>query len=296
MNAYAYLLIFILAVLILVLIGKVFSLKKSAKEIEKQASEIIKEETNTVISVSSADKDMRSLASTLNDTIKQTNDLRHKYSRGDEEIKKAITNISHDLRTPLTAIIGYLDLLKKEEKSEKADEYLDIIENRAESMKKLTSELFSFSVGTSPENEADICPVDACAVLEESLAANYTLLSEKSINPEIKMPESLTVLSDREMLLRIFGNIISNAAKYSDGDLKIEADESGEIRFSNKTAELTETRVAKLFDRFYTVNDARNSTGLGLSIAKSLARKTGGEISADYANGTLTITVKLCNK
>lgn len=293
MSAYCYFVIALLCAAVTGLTIKIYLLKKSAREIQRQIKEITAEETNSLISVSSADRDVRSLASCLNDELKTVNALRHKYLQGDVEIKKAVTNISHDLRTPLTCISGYLDLLKKEEKSERAGQYLKIIENRTDAMKTLTGELFRFSLVTSAETLPDMAETDICALIEESLAANYTLLMDNGIEPAVTMPRSLIKVTDRSMLLRIFSNIISNAAKYSDGDLAVSADESGTVRFSNAAAGLSKVQAARLFDRFYTVTDARQSTGLGLSIAKELTKKIGGEISAEYENGVLTVVVRV---
>ncbi|MCQ2462280.1 MAG: HAMP domain-containing histidine kinase [Clostridia bacterium] len=293
MSAYSYTVIALLCVIIAALIIKIYLLKKSAREIKRQIKKINAEETNSLIVISSADRDMRSLAFSLNNELKAVNTLRHKYSLGDEEIKKAVTNISHDLRTPLTSVSGYLDLLKNEEKSERAEQYLKIIENRTNAMKTLTGELFGFSVVTCAETQPDTERTDICALIEESLAANYTLLMDKGIEPAVTMPESIIINTDRNMLLRVFSNIISNAAKYSDGDLNITANESGTVCFSNTAAELTAVQAARLFDRFYTVTDARQSTGLGLSIAKELRKKLGGEISAEYENGILNIKIML---
>ena len=291
MNAYFYLIIILLSAVILVLILKVFLLKKSAKEIESQLKEKTAEETNTLIEISSADKDMRSLAASLNDELKTIIELRHKYAEGDEEIKKAVTNISHDLRTPLTAISGCLDLIEKEEKSAQTERYLSIIRNRADAMKTLTEELFRFSVVATAETEMNPEEVNISSLVEESLAANYTLLKDRGIEPKITLADSIVRVTDRNLLLRVFGNIISNAAKYSDGDLVITAEEDGTVKFSNTARELSNIQTARLFDRFYTVNDARKSTGLGLSIAKEITQKLGGKISADYDGGVLTIYV-----
>lgn len=293
MNVFFYFILSSLCVIIFILLVKVYLLKKSAKEIREKFEEKINEETNTLVDISSGDKDMRELAASLNRNVAEMNNLRHKYSCGDEEIKKAVTNISHDLRTPLTAISGYLELLKKEEKSESAERYLEIIENRTEAMKGLTEEMFRFSMVTSSETQLNLTEINICSLVEESLADNYVILKEKGISPQIEMPESIMVVTDKKVVFRIFGNIITNAAKYSDGDLKIVAKESGVVEFSNTAKGLSVTQVSRLFDRFYTVNDARQSTGLGLSISKELVHQLGGTINAEYENDTLTISVNI---
>lgn len=284
-------LFFIISVLLLI---KVLMMKKSVREISKSFKDKIQSDTNTLIDLSSSDRDMNTLASELNTQLRILREKRQTYSHGDAELKKAVTNISHDLRTPLTAISGYLDLLENEEKSENAEHYLEIIRNRTESMKNLTEELFRFSVVSSPESELVNEECDICAILQESIAENYTLLSEKGIEPKITLPDNKVMrITDKSALSRIFANIISNAAKYSDGDLEITLREDGEISFTNTAKNLTNIQVQKMFDRFYTVNEARKSTGLGLSIAKTLVTKMGGEITARLEDTTLKIIIKI---
>ena len=209
---------------------------------------------------------------------------RNLYLSGDRELKDAVTNISHDLRTPLTAICGYLELLKKEDQSDAIRRYLTIITERTEAMKALTEELFRYSVIASTSDSMELVPVNINHVLEESIAANYAALSNAGITPEIIIPKEAVHRSlNRAALIRIFNNLITNAVRYSDGDLTIELREDARISFSNTAAELDEIQVGKLFDRFYTVESARQSTGLGLSIAKILTEQMGGEISANYA-------------
>lgn len=284
-------LFFIISVLLLI---KVLMMKKSVREISKSFKDKIQSDTNTLIDISSSDRDMNALASELNSQLLILREKRQTYSHGDAELKKAVTNISHDLRTPLTAISGYLDLLENEEKSENAEHYLEIIRNRTESMKTLTEELFRFSVVTSPESELENEECDISALLQESIAENYTLLSEKGIEPKITLPDNKVMrITDKSALSRIFANIISNAAKYSDGDLEITLREDGEISFTNAAKNLTNIQVQKMFDRFYTVNEARKSTGLGLSIAKTLVTKMDGEITARLEDTTLRIIIKI---
>ena len=130
------------------------------------------------------------------------------------------------------------------------------------------------------------------SVLEESVSAYYAALKSRGIIPVITLPEYKVQRSlDRGALSRIFGNIIGNAIKYSDGDLEITLSETGEIDFTNSASQLDEIQVGRLFDRFYTVEAAKKSTGLGLSIAKALTEQMNGTISARYDNGKLDIHI-----
>ena len=142
------------------------------------------------------------------------------------------------------------------------------------------------------EEDLKIEPITINNVLEESIASFYTILKEKQISPKIILPQKKIVRNlDRSALSRIFANLLNNAVKYSNGDLEVTLFENGEIHFINHASNLTEIEVGKLFDRFYTVNNARNSTGLGLSISKALVEKMNGTISAEYNNEMLNICI-----
>ncbi len=130
--------------------------------------------------------------------------------------------------------------------------------------------------------------------MEESILGFYAVLQERNITPNISMPENKVFRKvNRAALSRIFSNLLNNAIKYSDGDLNITLNDTGEITFSNTASDLSEVDVKKLFDRFYTVENARKSTGLGLSISRILIEQMKGTISAQYKNGKLSICIWL---
>ena len=282
----------ILLLIIFVLLAKVYFLRKSAQEISEAFHDRLTADTNTLIDISTRDPYMRQLAADINMQLRLLRKQRHKYLTGDRELKEAGTNISHDLRTPLTAICGYLDLLEREEKSENTARYLSLIENRVDAMKQLTEELFRYSVILSTEEMA-METVHINGVLEESIAAFYGALTNRGIQPDIRITENrIERQLNREALGRVFSNILNNALKYSDGDLEVFLHDDGEIIFSNTTSRLNEVQVGKLFDRFFTVEAARNSNGLGLAISKTLVEQMGGSISAELTNNKLIIYIR----
>ena len=283
----------ILIVIIILLAVKIHLLRKSADEISNAFSDRLTSDSNVLIDLSSRDRHMRNLAYTINKELKKLINDRHRYQQGDAELKNAVTNISHDLRTPLTAVCGYLDMLDKEEQGENSKRYLKIIRGRTEIMKQLTEELFRYSVFTSVSDGTPSEPVILNSALEESLSAMYTSLKAGHITPSVTMPDvKVKRMLNRNALSRIFGNIISNAVKYSDGDLEITLEENGRITFSNHAEKLDEIQVGRLFDRFYTVETASSgSTGLGLSIARALTEQMGGSIDAEYEDGMILIHV-----
>lgn len=268
---------------------KIAAMRRSVREIKDKLHEKLSEDTNTVIDISSCDKELRKLASALNVELKKLRSERISARSGDRQLKEAVANISHDLRTPLTAICGYLDLLEKSDLPAEAREYLGVIAGRAAAMRQLTEELLKYSVVISSDPPA-LEEVVLNNVLEECLSAFYAVLSERKITPEIDIcPERVVRMLNKNALSRVFGNIISNAAKYSDGDLKIELSADGRVRFSNEASALDEITAGRLFERFYTVTSAEKTTGLGLSIAKTLTECLGGDIVCEYRDGRLII-------
>jgi signal transduction histidine kinase len=283
----------VLLMIVIALCAKIISLKWSMDEICAEMTEYLSADTNTLITLSTRDKHAKHLADQINTQLRILRIQRQKYLNGDRELKEAVTNISHDLRTPLTAICGYLDLLEREEKSESVERYLSQIENRIEALKALTEELFRYSVVTSSQ-DLKLERLDMVRILEESLLSFYGVMQEKAIQPEISLPEGPIYRElDAAALNRIFSNIISNAIKYSDGDFSVTMKEDGRITFINTAKKLDTVTVGRLFDRFYTVEASRNSNGLGLSIAKLLTERMGGSIEAIYQSEQLHIRVKL---
>lgn len=292
MKYFLFIVIILLSLAVVFLAVKLYLVKRTARGIEHSFKEKLRQDTNTLIDVSCRDKDMVSLADTLNKDLALIRELRHRYTQGDIELKNAIVNISHDLRTPLTAICGYLELLEETENPNEAKKYLAIIKHRTKTLKQLVDELFNYSVVTSQEEKLNLEKVSLNSALEESIAEYYVALQKRDITPELKITnKKIERTLDKTALSRILLNILSNAVKYSDGDLQIELNDSGVISFSNTASSLDETQVKKLFNRFYTVENARTSTGLGLSIARTLVERMNGEISATYSNSKLTISI-----
>ena len=284
----------LLCLIIIVLCVKIILMKKSAREIASGLSDRLQTDTNTLLHISSHDRDMRFLADSINKQLRILRREHLQYHQGNSELKNAVTNISHDLRTPLTAILGYLDMIQKTDEPEKRTRYLAIIKERADLMKQLTEELFRYSVIVSDETDMETECVFVNQVLAESISSFYPALTAKGIVPQIALTDKRIERSlNKAALSRVFSNLLNNAVKYSDGDLEISLSDAGEIVFSNTAKALSAVEVEQLFDRFYTVEAARKSTGLGLSIARTLVERMGGTITAVHANSRLTITIRL---
>ncbi|MBD5118807.1 MAG: HAMP domain-containing histidine kinase [Clostridiales bacterium] len=281
-----------LAVIVLVLFVRLRLLQNSLDEIGRQLGERLVSDTNNPIFLSSRDAHARKLAAELNFQLKELRRQRQRYENGDRELKEAVTNVSHDLRTPLTAICGYLELLDKGDKSPDQARYLSLIADRAEAMKALTEELLRYSVAAGGEDAPRLEPVNLNAAVEEAVASFYGALVEGGVTPRVSLPDERVVRNlDRAALSRVLGNLLNNALKYSGGDLNVTLEEDGTITLSNAAPGLDEVQMGRLFDRFYTVESAQPSTGLGLSIARALTERMGGTIAARFEDGRLYVTL-----
>ena len=278
----------ILICILIFIVLKLFFIKNSIKEIKTQLTAILKSDTNNLITISSSDSEIKELTSCLNTELKELRSQRLQYENGNQELKKTITNISHDLRTPLTAISGYVELLK--EKNNK--EYIEVIERKTKDLVNLTDQLFYFSktMDISTKINKERCCINE--ILEETIANYYTILKEKNIAPKIEITnEKIYRYLDKNSIIRVFENILSNACKYSDGDFKIKLESNGKITFSNKASSLDAVTVQKIFDRYFSIENAKKSTGIGLSIAKQLLELNDGIISAKYVENCIIIEI-----
>ena len=275
------------------LIIKLIVMRLSLKELSEDYRERVTLDSDTLIGVSSRDKYIRELASAINDTITEMRGAFHKYRQGDKNIRNVITNVAHDIRTPLTAICGYLELAERLDKSPELKGYLDTISERAIHMKSLTEGLFEYMVVNDIEVPEEKQQVFINKVLEDSIMSFYPSLLDKGIKLDVDITEEKVVRKLYPSYVeRIINNLISNAVKYSDGDIAVSLSKEGRFTVSNKASMLDKVKVEKLFDRFYTVeNGAANSTGIGLAIVRSFAEKMKCPLKAEYEEGSLIISI-----
>lgn len=296
----------ILFVICMTLIIKIYLNNKAIKKIGENLEEILTNDTNNLITVSTSNKQIKKVAGKLNTELKKLRKVKIQYENGSEELKRTITNISHDMRTPLTAISGYIELMENNieaedknsknkiiRKEENKQKYLKIIKRKTNELIELTEQLFKFSttMDTLWKIDKENCCINE--ILEEILAEYYSIFKKENIVPEITICNEMIYKNlNKNSLIRIFENILSNMIKYSDGDFKIRLERSGKIIFSNKAKKLDTTTVQKIFDRYFTVENAKNVTGVGLSIAKQLVEINEGNIIAKYMDGNLVIEVQ----
>ena len=294
MNISLLIITIILFLICIFLAVKLYVIKQSIKEIEKSFSKILRTDTNNIIAISSSDKDIKNLTINLNNNLLELRGQKLQYKNGNQELKKIITNISHDLRTPLTAIKGYVDLIEQEKLSNNQKKYLKVIQKKSNELTELTGQLFEYTklMDIDVKIKKEECCINE--ILEETLVSYYSIFKEQNIIPNISICSTKVYkIVNKISIIRVFENILSNVVKYSNGDLKVEMQENGTITFSNKATSLDETTVQKIFDRYFSVENAKESTGIGLSIAKQLVELNNGSIKAEYVNGYLIIEIKL---
>ncbi len=252
----------VVTVILLIAIIKIIIMKKEIKNITQNLPIIIKSDTNRLITVGTNDKEIKNLAKTLNSSLKELRRLELEYNQGNQELKRSITDISHDLRTPLTAIKGYIDLIDYENLTQKQVEYLNIINEKAEVLVYLTEQLFDFFKTLESCNEINKREICINTILEDVICSYYDLFKENNIEPIIDIAKE-----------------------------KISLKSDGIIEISNRAEELDSITVEKIFDRYYTVQNAKKSSGVGLSIAKQLVELNDGNIKANFRDGVLTVII-----
>ena len=255
------------------------SLKKQLRKIEKQV--YFKERIN----ISLNDKDIEKLAETINNNTRENKQIEIDIMKREERLKQNISDIAHDLRTPLSSIMGYITLLDNCTEKEKK-EYINIIQRKSEELNLLINNFYEVSLLDNSSLKIDITSIDIVQVIMDIVISNYALIKNNKIEINNRVPEKQIKIYGEEITCkRIIQNLVSNSIKYSTGYISIELDElENEVVFTikNNVSNLKESDIEHLFERFYTVDKSRNrsGSGLGLYIVKLLLNKIGGEVKS----------------
>jgi signal transduction histidine kinase len=262
-------------------------LKREIKSIIKQLNQYNHDVTNKKITISLLDRDLEVLATEINNHMEQLVLTRTEKKHSENELKQAIANMSHDLRTPLTAIMGYIQLLESNSATEiEKKEYISIAKNRTKRLQTLLDDFFDLSVIESADYQLRLEKVKINQIVMEVIAAFYDPFYERQIEPILHVPEqNLSIYTDSQAVKRVIENLVSNAIKYAQQNVTIRLEQSPssvQLTVSNDAKSLTQNDVEKLFDRFYMADQNRlgKGTGLGLSIAKNLMLKMDGNLQA----------------
>lgn len=274
-------------------------LNKSINYMAKNLEEINSTKTNKKIMLMAPNHRLEALAGEINKTIDNKRQAETDYQNKDMELRRSIANISHDLRTPLTSIIGYIQLLKDASTTEaERKQYTEIVMSRARALQVLISGFFDLSRLEAGEYNFELKPVSLQNILCEQMASFYNDFIAKSIEPKIDVDETAPlIIADENAVKRIFSNLIQNVLKHGSRQLIVSLKQSKNCiitSFTNNAPDLKEEDVEHLFERFYTADRMRSgrNTGLGLAITKSLAEELGCIISAEFKDEKLSIIIK----
>lgn len=253
-----------------------------------------------MLDISLIDKDLERLAGILNQYNIRQRQAVAGVLRNEEYLKESVANISHDLRTPLTVILGHLQLLQKENWESSQAQRVKVIFSKAEKMKELVETFYDLSILEEQQAVPEKEKFNISNMLINLITENAVALEKENILPEINLPDySIYVYSDKNMVERILQNLLTNAIKYSVGTIKITLmeKENNNIIFTieNPMSDSSEIDCNRLFDRFYTGDKSRHngSTGLGLAVVKTLVAILGGNIVAKVHVNSLIITLEL---
>ena len=284
----------ILIVLLIIFILKTKEINRLTLELKKLNSEGKIEK----LRLSLPNKNIENLIIEINTLIDDKRKMENIYKEKDMELREAIANMSHDLRTPLTSIMGYVYLLNDDKlDKEERKEYLKIIEKRSLVLNDLITNFYGLSRIQADQYEIKFKPVNLDLVLGEIIAAFYETLDYKFGEPEINIEEGLgPVLGDKQALNRIFTNLIENIIKHGEGEVKISLKKKNKyivMEFSNKAEDLESKDVNRIFEKFFTKDRMRTgqNTGLGLAIVKLLVEKQGQKIEAKKVGNRLVINI-----
>lgn len=281
-----------------VLIVYLFNLKREMKNIKRELCETKAKSYNRQLTVSLFDRDLTEMSSQINDNLDYQKKLKLEAERSETRLKQSVSDIAHDLRTPLTVIKGNLQLLSENGTlTEKDRSYLNICMDKADMLKGMVDDFFEMSLLESDGQAVQLKEINGTNIIMQFVADHEAVIREHNLEPDIRLPEkSVMLLADEQMLIRMLGNLLGNVLKYAEQEFVIsmelkEKDGTAfcDIVFSNKLLEDACIDVTHLFDRTYRGSRARTGqgAGLGLYIVRLLAEKQGAKVYAEEEEGQL---------
>lgn len=292
-------LIVILLLLCAVLIWRQYILEQGLHSAARRMREQMADETTARLALPCPCAGAEELLACLNQLLELRQEERALYRRKEQELRRQIANVSHDLRTPLTSILGYLQLLEGDGlPPEKKAEYLTVIEGRARTLQTFIASFYDLSRIEGGELPLEREQVDLGRALSDQLAASYGQIEEAGLDMEVDIEEGLPpVWADSGAVTRIFSNLLTNALRHGTDALTVRLYREGNVlvsAFSNRAEDLTAEDAAHVFERFYTADKMRTgqSTGLGLAIVKALAERMGHTAAARWEDGVFTVEVR----
>ena len=292
-----YIMIGVLSVLILILIRILISYKLQVRDICRQLRFLQECDSNMLITTEMKKGHIEELAELLNTLLKERKKERADYQKKERMIADIYTNLSHDIRTPLTSLDGYFQLLEETQEENDRKRYIQIIQERIESLKEMLEELFTYTKLQNGTYELKLEPQNVGQILKETVFSYYDDWAEQGISPQFEITEEpVWIRGNKQALRRTIQNIIRNGLDHGNKEIRIQLsrnEKQMELVFQNKIEPGEQIDISRVFERFYKADKARSksSTGLGLSIAKGFVQKMHGEIAAEIKEDWFCIKI-----
>lgn len=291
-------LIVLLTVVSLALAFILISLLSQMRSIRSQVHFISRNETRKRLTFYGKSRSFRRLASDINEILDSYDERHEKILREDKEIKDTLTNMSHDIRTPLTSLKGYFELLEQTDDPEERRKYSSIITGRIDSLSEILETMFLYTKVSNVNFKISIDPIECSKIILETLFEYYDDFQDKGFEVDVDVDEGIRILGNEQSLKRIMQNLIRNSLVHGGGDVKlsVKRDEQGKkvvITLDNLLVEGQNPDPQKVFDRYYKGDASRHtgSSGVGLSVVKKLVESMSGDISAVVSDGRFKIAM-----
>ncbi len=288
----------ILAIFCTALLIRAHILKKQLQQLKAELPLTRDKSYNRQLTVELVDKDLTALAAEMNRNLDYQKQLKLTSEQTERIMKQSVSDIAHDLRTPLTVIKGNLQMLQNTEQlSQKGSEYLRICTERSDMMKQMADEFFELAVLESDSSTPQLSRIDITAALIEFILDNEAVVTAAGFTPDILLPEkSVFAMAEPSMLSRMLSNLLNNILKHAQGRFALRLSETEDacvICFENELRPDSIPDPERLFERTYRADSSRSGSGagLGLYIVKLLAQKMGADVSAEVINNTLAVRV-----
>ena len=283
----------LLAVVCAALIVYLAALKRQLRTIRRELDRTASADYDRLVTVSLFDRDATELAASVNRSIDNRKKLKRDAEQAEKSLRQSVSDIAHDLRTPLSVIKGDLQLILREDVPPRCREYVEICLEKTERLKEMSDEFFELAVLESDRSAAAVGRVNLTNLLMKFIAENEGVIRLSGLEPEISLPpKTIFVMADEQLIMRMLGNLLGNVLKYSRGSFELALTEQGSVVVSNQIADKS-LDPERLFDRTYRGDSARSGSGagLGLYIVRLLAEKQGGSVGAAVKDGRLAVTV-----
>ena len=276
----------ILAALLLLQTVLFLKYQRQVKDICRQLAFLVRNDSNMMITSDIETGEIGKLKDSLNELISRQRREKNRYQEKEKMISEIYTSLSHDIRTPLTSLDGYFQLLETSEDPEEQSRYIQIIQERISSLKEMLEELFLFAKLKNDSYKIELSACCFSSILKQTVFSYYDEWQKRGLKPEIQIPEERLYFTGNEQALRrLIQNVIKNGLDHGKDKIGIRMyRKEGRIvlRISNRTDHPEQINISRVFERFYKADGARSrtSSGLGLSIARELAARMEGEMRA----------------